>query len=64
MLFRLIMATGAFAAGYYLGREVGRHETFQRELDEGRAAGASEEVFAGGRGVKEHPNPSSSGDPG
>ena len=47
MLFRLIMATGAFAAGYYLGREVGRHETFQRELDEGRAAGASEEVFAG-----------------
>ena len=64
MLFRLIMATGVFAAGYYLGREVGRHETFQRELDEGRAAGASEEVFAAGQKVEQSRRPSTGGDKG
>ena len=62
MLFRLIMATGVFAAGYYLGREVGRHEPFRRELDEGRAVGTSEEVFAGGQEVEQTRGPSSGGD--
>jgi hypothetical protein len=64
MLFRLIMATGVFAAGYYLGREVGRHETFQRELDEGRAVGSSEEVFAGGQKVEQSRRPSAGGEQG
>lgn len=45
MLVRLIIGAGLFAAGYYLGREIGRHEPLRRELEHGRATGRSAEVF-------------------
>lgn len=44
MLLRLIVGAGLFAAGYYLGREVGRHEPMRREIEQGRADGRSREV--------------------
>ena len=44
MIFRLFFSFGVFAAGYYLGREVGRHEPVRRELERGRSSGVSEEI--------------------
>lgn len=44
MILRLFFSFGVFAAGYYLGREVGRHEPVRRELERGRSSGLSEEI--------------------
>ena len=44
MLVRLIMGAALFAAGYYLGREVGRHEPLRREIEAGREARRSQEI--------------------
>lgn len=44
MLLRLIVTTGIFAVGYYLGREVGRNTPVRRELEQARARGNVTEV--------------------
>ena len=36
MLLRVILGAGLFAFGYYLGREVGRHEPIREELEQAR----------------------------
>ena len=38
MFFRLMAATGLFALGYFIGREVGRMEPILRELERARNA--------------------------
>lgn len=53
MFFRIIVGLGTFAAGYYLGREVGRHEPVRRELEEGRASGRYREIHGGSTGGDE-----------
>lgn len=32
MLFRIVFALGAFALGYYVGREIGRSDSIREEL--------------------------------
>lgn len=36
MIFRLLLGVGLLAAGYYIGREVGRTEPLRGELDRAR----------------------------
>ncbi len=46
MILRLLVTTGVFAFGYYLGREVGRQTPVRRELDAARSRGEYREVDA------------------
>jgi len=36
MLFRVLIGTGLFMLGYYLGREIGRTEPIREELRQAR----------------------------
>jgi hypothetical protein len=51
-MVRLLVGAGLFALGYYLGREVGRHEPILEELEQARRRRAQEEDPGGPSGAR------------
>jgi hypothetical protein len=61
MIFRVLASVGLLAAGYYVGREVGRIESIREELERTRARGGRV-VDQDGDPAPEEPRPGALGD--